>query len=105
MSKHKPPMGHGEMYVSTGETRTMPSGGSVIITAKNKKPPGHEETTLVSLQAELVVFNQRLTRLEKDLTEKVATSGTCSTVAVILAVAATLCCTATTVYLAMEAWS
>ena len=70
-----------------------------------KSPPGHSETTVNGMRDELVGYNQRLTRLENELAKKVATSGTCATTAVILAVLAVLCSIATTVYLVVEAWS
>lgn len=73
MSKHKP-MGYAGTKVPRPETETMPYGDSVTVTVDAKKPPGHQEATLLGLQAELVSFNQRLTGLEKELTEKVDAS-------------------------------
>ena len=78
------------------ETRTM---------SKTKSAPGHEATTLNGLRDELVAFNQRCTRIEKESEQAIAVNGRCSTIAVIFAVLAILLAIANAGYLFWRAGS
>lgn len=73
--------------------------------AKIKSPPGHEATSLNGLEDELVVFNQRLTRLETKLWLQIDENKKCTSGAAVLAGLAILIVAAHTVHLALEAWS
>ena len=84
MSKHKSPP---EMVEVSG-TAGLPPGNSFTIEVKKPKPPGHEETMVNGMQAELVVFNQRCTRMEKVLDKANSVNSGCVTFAVIVSILA-----------------